>query len=54
MYVCIHTNSFTIPFSPTQPTTGGQLKRLSVGVEIINPPSLLFLDEPTSGPHFFV
>lgn len=29
--------------------SGGQLKRLSVGVEIINPPRLLLLDEPTSG-----
>lgn len=29
--------------------SGGQLKRLSVGVEIIKPPRLLLLDEPTSG-----
>jgi len=29
--------------------SGGQLKRLSIGVEIMNMPSLIFLDEPTSG-----
>lgn len=29
--------------------SGGQLKRLSIGVEIIHKPSLIFLDEPTSG-----
>lgn len=29
--------------------SGGQLKRLSIGVEIVNLPDLIFLDEPTSG-----
>lgn len=29
--------------------SGGQLKRLSIGVEIMNMPSLICLDEPTSG-----
>ncbi len=29
--------------------SGGQLKRLSIGVEIMNMPSCIFLDEPTSG-----
>jgi ABC-type multidrug transport system ATPase subunit/ABC-type multidrug transport system permease subunit len=29
--------------------SGGQLKRLSIGVEIIHLPSLMFLDEPTTG-----
>mmetsp|Transcript_1087 Transcript_1087/g.1754 ORF Transcript_1087/g.1754 Transcript_1087/m.1754 type:complete len:1273 (+) Transcript_1087:64-3882(+) len=29
--------------------SGGQMKRLSIGVEIINLPDLIFLDEPTTG-----
>jgi ABC-type multidrug transport system ATPase subunit len=29
--------------------SGGQLKRLSIGVEIVNLPDLIFLDEPTTG-----
>ena len=29
--------------------SGGQLKRVSIGVEIVNMPNLMFLDEPTTG-----
>jgi ABC-type multidrug transport system ATPase subunit/ABC-type multidrug transport system permease subunit len=29
--------------------SGGQLKRLSIGVETVTSPSIIFLDEPTSG-----
>jgi len=29
--------------------SGGEAKRLSVGIEIISEPVVLFLDEPTSG-----
>lgn len=35
--------------SETRGLSGGQLKRLSIGVEIINLPGLIFLDEPTTG-----
>lgn len=29
--------------------SGGQMKRLSIGVEIVNLPNVMFLDEPTTG-----
>lgn len=29
--------------------SGGQARRLTIGVEIINLPDLIFLDEPTTG-----
>ena len=33
----------------TRGISGGQLKRLSIGVEVVNLPDLIFLDEPTTG-----
>lgn len=33
----------------TKGISGGQARRLTIGVEIINLPDLIFLDEPTTG-----
>jgi ABC-2 type transport system ATP-binding protein len=35
--------------SPTKNLSGGEKKRLSVGIGMINNPEILFLDEPTTG-----
>jgi ABC-type branched-subunit amino acid transport system ATPase component len=38
----------------TRGVSGGQLKRLSIGVEIISLPDIIFLDEPTTGMRYGV
>jgi len=37
-----------------QGISGGQRKRVSIGMEMITDPSILFLDEPTSGAFAFL
>ena len=39
----------THPCGYTQGLSGGQRRRLTLGVEIISLPDLIFLDEPTTG-----
>jgi len=43
---CRHT---AIGDAMTKGVSGGERKRVSIGVELISNPSVLFLDEPTSG-----
>lgn len=44
-----HVKNSLIGDANTKGISGGQLKRLSIAVEIVGLPKLIFLDEPTSG-----
>ena len=44
-----HVQHSIVGDSMTKGISGGQLKRLSIAVEIAALPDLIFLDEPTSG-----
>lgn len=44
-----HISTSYVGSSFTRGISGGQLKRLSIAVECITLPGLIFLDEPTSG-----
>lgn len=44
-----HVQDTLVGSSKTRGLSGGEKKRVAIGVEIVTNPSILFLDEPTSG-----
>ena len=52
MYVAVYERVYLIKhdrLTQCAGISGGQARRLTIGVEIINLPDLIFLDEPTTG-----